>query len=311
MILQDPTDFRGIRFSKNPSVLNDVNRYIVSDYGYVEDRQLVKLKPFSSDYLTLKPIILYGLTDSEREVPSFAHPLLNLKNNWIALDLRQTVSVDTQQMTTSVRNDSEYQFALQRFVLSGMWAVGKYEALYGFHFPHVVYGDWLSSNITKKFGLTMGDQIRLAVLSVIYYANQFTTAFGQEDLEKLKLRMKAEVYSDQLIDEVYQAAGKVDTLDDFCAACYKVTNNVRLKDFDFSTLVSVVNNNWFGLNASEMTLIALAHPPTWIAMVYSSLTQRSFRNSYAAKTVENRNKRGVGEEFLKELTFITTSYKAD
>lgn len=311
MILQDPTDFRGIRFSKNPVTVNEVNKYIISDYGYLEDRQLVKLKDFTSEHLKLKPIILYGLTDSERGVPSFAHPLINMKNNWIALDLRQVVSADTQQMTASIRNDSEYQFAVQRFVLSGMWTVGKYETLYGFHLPHVIFGDWLSSNITKKFGLTMGDQIRLAVLSVVYYANQFTSVFGQEDLEKMKLRMKAEVYSDQLIDEVYQAAGKVDTLDDFCSACYKVTNNVRLKDFDFSTLVSVVNNSWFGLNAGEVTLIALAHPPTWIAMVCSALTQRSFRNSYVSKTVENRNKRGVGDEFLKELTFITTSYKVD
>ena len=311
MILQEPSDFRGLRFSKNPDILNEISRYIITDYGYLEDRQLVKLKSFVGDHLSLKPVLLYGLTDSEKSIPSFSHPVFNLKNGWVALDLRQMVTVDSATLSVSVRNDSEFQFALKRFVLSAAWRVGKQDLIYGFRFPHMIYGDWLSTAITRKFGLTMGDQVRLAVLAIIYYGSQFVNEFTQEDLDKLKVRLKTEIYTEALVQEVFQVAGAMGSLDDFCAACFKVTNNVRLKGFDFSTLVSVVNNSWFGLNATENTLIALAHPPTWVAMVDCALTQRSFRNSLVAKTVDIRNKRGAGEEFLKELNHVASTYKAD
>lgn len=315
MILKEPTDFRGLRFGKNPDTMRQIDRYIVSDYSYMESGQLLKLRDFTSDHLTLKPVVLYGLTTVEKDIPHFAHPLVNFNNKWIALDIRQSVSVKQADMGSSsavgIRNDSEYQLAVQRFVLSGMWAVGKIDAVYGFTFPHLVFGDWLGSNISKKFGLTMGDQVRLTVLALIYYAHLFTDGFTDDDLMKLKLRLKAEIYTDALVDEVYKAAGTLGTLDDFCQACFAVTNNIRLKGFEFPSLVSVLSNNWFGLNASEVVMTALGHPPTWIALVYSSLTQKSFRNSYIAKTTEARNKRGAGDDFLKELTFLTSNYKVE
>lgn len=311
MILQEPTEFRGLRFTRNPALFNEIERYIITDYAYLKDRQLVNLNDFVGDHFKLKPIVLYGLTNAEKDIPSFGHPLVNKKNGWIALDLRQMVSVNQEQMQATVRNDSEFQFALQRFVLSGMWAVGKYEAVYGLRFPHLVFGDWLASNITRKFGLTMGDEVRLAVLGHIFYACQFTNDFSEDDLAKLKLRLAAEIYTEALVDDVYQTCGKVDTIEEFCAACYKATNNIRVKDFDVAGLFSVVAGNWYGINAGEIGLTSLVHPPTWVAMVFASLTQRSFKSSYVTKRVDGRNKRGVGDEFLKELTHITSSYKVN
>ena len=312
MITQNPYDSRGLKWVKNDDSVNAINRYIVTDYIYSQSSQMLRLRDFQGDHQTLKPVILYGTTLEEKDISPLAHPLINSKNKWIALDLRPVVNVDKETKKVSVRNDSEFQLAVQRFVLTGLFAVGKRSGLYNIKLPQFVFGDWLASSLTHKFGLTPGDQTRLAVLAMLYYQRLFTNQpFTEEDLSKFKLRLKKEFYGEDTIDEVVTKAGVLETLDDLCKAFYSVTENVRLKNMDYNVLVSVVSNSWFGINAHETTILALSHPPTWIAMVFASLTQRSFRSSSVSKTVEQRSKRGADEEFLKELSHLTAPYKEE
>lgn len=311
MLIKNPAQCRVSGYQQNTGVKNAINKYIVVDYAHLKDKQLLNIKRFKQDNAYLEPVILYGLSSLESDVPALSFPYVNQDNNWIALDLRQSVMVDKNTMTARVKNEGEYQFAVQRFVLSGMWMTGRHESLYNLRLPHVCFADWLANSLTRKFGLDMQDQIKLFVLCSIYYATLFTDHFTSEDLDKIKVVMKSEIAVSSLIDQVYLDAGVLNSLDDFCKACHSVTNNVRLKSLDFNVLVSVLANTWYGVNAQESILMSLEHPPTWIAIVYTSLMQRSYKNSAVSKYVDNRNKRGSGKDFLKELTSVTLDYKGD
>ena len=310
MIIKQPYDFRSLQWIDTKETVNAINRYIVSDYAYSGADQFLHLRPFEGDG-QIKPVILYGLTDTEKDVPIFNHPLLNEKNNWMALDLRQCLTLEKETGELRVRNEAEYQMLVQRFILSGMWVTGKQSAVYAFKFPHFVYGDFVSTSLTNKFGLHAGDQIRLKVLAEMYYASQFVEQLTDEDLDKLRVRLKSEVLVEDLLDEVFELRDLMGNLDDFGEACYRVTSNIRLKNLDYNVLVTVFANTWFGLNAKEMVLLALQHPPTWCALVYACLTQRSFRNAGLAKIVEKRDKKDAGKDFLNELVYHTKTYKAD
>lgn len=308
MFLRNPYDTRTLKLIRTGDTIKAINNYIVSDYVFTKDTDLVRLNGFSGGDRYLRAIPLYGKSPLEKDIPVFTHPLLSVEHNWIAVDLRQCTRIDKETGKTEIRNVSEFTLAVNRFILSGIWATGKSSSLYGNPLPLLVYGDWLSMNITRVFGLGMGDQVRLFILGAVFYASLFTENFTEEDKEKLKLKLTKEVFSEELIDEVLGKVDKLDSVEDFCRLCYEVTGNVRVKNLDYVALVNILSNNWFGQNANELTLVSITHPPTWISLVYSALSDRSFRNSFISKISETRSKRGAGQEFSKEMANLIKSY---
>lgn len=311
MLLKEPYQFKTLKLVNTADVVTGINRYIVTDYAYIKDRTQLKIKPFVSVTGVLNPVILLGLSSIEKDIPVFSHPLINLEHKWIALDLRSVVKPSEDKEHYEVRNESEYNLSIQRYVLSGMWATGKENALYSFQFPHFAYASWLSDNLTKKFGLDLNDQLRLRVLALIYYSTLFTDSYSDDDFTKLIIRCKEDLVIPDTIKEIKGLITKLDTIDDFCVACYDVTKNIRLKGLDFNVLINVLGNNWSGSTGKELAMLSIEHPPTWISLVYASLTQRSFRKSYIATLVEKLDRRGKGEDFIKALTVTTAEYKAN
>ncbi|WP_396190573.1 hypothetical protein [Flavobacterium sp.] len=310
MFLRNPYDFRSLQLLRMETTVQGINNLIITDYGYNRTSPFT-VNSFHSNDSYLNAIVLYGKSPLEKDIPVFGHPLLVDKNKWIALDLRQCTKLNKETSIPEIRNQSEFNFAVNRFTLSGLWAVGKGQALHNNSFPMSVYGDWLSSNLTRVFGLGMGDQAKLFILSCLFYSTLFSEVYGQEEKEKFALRIKNFVPFTDTIEEVVGKVDKLDTIDDFCRLAYEVTNNVRLKDLNFVALSNVISKNWFGLNAGEITLVSLVHPPTWVALVYAATSDRGFRNTTIAKIAENRGRRNVGVDFVKEISNLIKTSTGD
>ena len=309
MILNTPYQFKLLQETANAGIVEGINKYIVIEYGYIQQTQSLKLKPFETPTGTLNPVILYGSTDCEKSIASFNHPLVNPANKWIALDLRPIVR--TSGDTVEIRNASDYALAVTRFILTGLWISEKQSSLYALRLPHIAFAQWLSSNLTRKFGLNMVEQTKLFALSALYYAHQFTNDFNSDDVAKLKLRLKGEIFVDSIVDEVVSDAGNLNNAQDFCLACYKVTKSPRLMGLTFGVLTNVLANNWYSTQGSELALLSLEHPPTWISLVNACCTTKSYRNSFISKVVDGKNKRGAAEDFIKGINMLTASQKGD
>ncbi len=311
MILIEPYDFKTLKLLNNSQTVFNINKYISIDYAFIREKEKVQIKPFENDYTKLTPVMLYGLSDVEKDITPFNHPIINKDAKWIALDLRNVVKLSSDKESFEVRNDSEYNLSLQRFILTGMWAVGKQSSLYSLKFPHFCFASWLSENLTKKFGLDLNNQLQLRVLALIYYSKLFTNDYNEDDFGKLIVRLKEDIMVPKLIEEVHEKIGELENIDDFCKACYDVTGNIRLKNLDSNVLINTLANNWIGLNGKELVLLSLEHPPTWISLVFAALTQRSFSKNVIGTIVEKLNKKGSGDEFLKALVYLTREYKED
>jgi len=311
MLLKEPYQFKTLKLINNADTIANINRYITIDYIYIKEKEKVKIKPFSNLHVTLNPVILYGLSDVEKSIPVFNHPIINVENKWIALDLRSCVKLSDDKESYEIRNESEYQLALQRFILTAMWFVEKESALYTLKLAHFAFATWLSDNLTKKFGLDMNNQLQLKILALIYYSRLFTDNYTDDDFTKLLVRSQDDIIIPKLLEEVKDQIGDLENIEDFCKACYDVTKNIRLKNLDLNVMVNLVANNWIGNMGKELAMLSLEHPPTWISLVYSSLTQRSFKKSYIAGIVDKLDKRGKGDEFLKALIGITRDYKEE
>lgn len=308
MILKNPYDSELQRLVNLKDTVKNINVYITLSYAFIqtqEQNKSIKLKPFEGESRTLNPVSLYGISQEERDVPAFAHPLINTQNNWIAMDFRPYVTPDVSNNTFGVRNKTEFDLQFNRFILSGMFATGKEGVLYGLKYPHMVFSEWLSDSLTHRFGLGMADQFKLRVLSALYYVTLFRNGpLERDDLDKFIIRAKEEAMLPELIREVFAIAKGMESLDDFANMCYQVTQNVRLQKLDSTVLINIFSNSWSGSAAKEMSILALEHPPTFISLVYAALMDRSFKRSTIATVTERRNKRGAGAEFISAVNGI-------
>ena len=309
MILRNFNELSFMKFLNIKSIEKELEKYIVTDYAFIEKRMNLKFKPFEGDVVKLNPVILYGLTEYEKDIEIFYLPIINLEKKFIALDLRPYINVDKNNFNYEIRNQGEYNLALQRFILSGLWSIGKYIDLYSLKFAHFAFGNWISDNLTKRFALTLENAIQIKVAAYIYYAHLFTDNFTDEDFSKLIIRIREDILSTEIINDIYEKTkGKYDSLNDFCEACYLATNNIKLQGLDENVLLSLVTKNWMGTNGKNLSMISLEYPPIWISLVYASLTERNFNKNYIATIVDRLNKRGKGDDFLKAYVYLTKSY---
>ena len=304
MILKEPYSSKSLKLYNTSHNVAEVNRYITIDYAYIKTKEKLKIKPFTDGRVTINPVVLYGLSDTEKGIVPLNHPLFSPSNNWTTLDLRNYVKVSGDGTSYEIRNESEYHLAIARFILTSLWYVGNQTSLYSLELAHFAFSSWLSDNLASKFGLDLGDKLKLKVLANIYYARMFTEYPDSEELDKLLIRAKNDGLIPDLYREIYSQVSEPDSLnsiDDFCKQCYKVTGNVRLKDLDYLVLINIIQVNWMGANGKELICLALEHPPTWIAMVYAAITQRTFKRNYVTTVVERHSKRGNGDAFVKSL----------
>lgn len=311
MILSDPYDFQSLKLSNASKHYNDINKYISISYMFIKNKEKVKIKPFTNEYVTLNPVILYGLSDLEKDIPTFKHPVINKEYKWIALDLRNAVKLNDTKEDYEIKNSMEYHFRLYRFMLTGLWSVGKQHSLYNLKLPHIAFGNWISENLTRKFGLDLNTQIQLKILAYIYYDRLFTNNYTSEDFAKLIIRLKDDIFVQEAITNVYEKIQSLENIDDFCKACYDVTGNIRLKNLTFDVLINIFANSWMSIDGKEIALLALEHPPTWISMVYMSTVDRLLSKSNVGNTVSRMNRKNKIEEFSQSFDQLIRELKQD
>lgn len=267
-----------------------------------------------------KPVFITGNANSESQIPLFAHPI-TIKNSqseqYMCADVRFFVRKDTplDNIEKSIKNVTEFNLAKSRLVLSMLWADGQEGKIKnGLSFAGVVYSNWLSETIAKTYALDFKDQTTLNIIAHFFYQSLFSEedTFSPEDKERMALHTaKATNAPATLVLSIFDKIEKMDGLEDFCAIIPQILENVRLKNFNLAMLLTIVKNSWYGTNAKENICVALEHPPTWIAIVWTSLYERTFKTSLIARIAERFGKRGAADEFNKSYLMIIREFVSD
>lgn len=255
-----------------------------------------------------KAIFITGMDTDETEVPPFIHPyLLKDKNvEYLATDLRSfnnTASkyASDREFETSVRNTTEYSLVKSRAMLNLMWLgpdILKIRAR--FAFAGNVFAAWLSQAITRAYALDFSDQARIMAVSLYYYHLLFETEtrLSGKALEVAVVHtIKATKLPGAEIYKLFEEIGEISCIEDYCNEVKKHIESVRLNDFNLLMLLTLIENTWYGTNSKELLKVAVEHPPTWIAIVYATLTERTYRSSGLFKLIEVQSKRGNSDEF--------------
>ncbi len=271
--------------------------------------------------LPVIPVGVLGNCASASEIPFFAHPIevVDSKNKrYLCVDLRSyTVPLDEGTCSDSnvrIRNQTEYNFAMAREVFNLAWLTGSaLQIKNDLSFAGTVYASWLSESISKRFALDPGEQIRLQILTHYFYQSLFYGTEAMDEVTKQKFAIhtiKATKASSELVFAVFDSIGKLDDINDYCENVKSIIGNIRLKELSAGVIVTIVGNSWFGPNAREVIAIALEFPPVWTALVYTAMTERSFKNSSIARIADRLQRNNAGKEFLKAAEYIFETYKS-
>lgn len=297
-------------FQKEVHLEKQLQNYIVQNSYHLRDYSIIK--PITSDTESIEPVLLFGLGDLEEQVPPFVHVYFSDSNKWAAMDFRPFVTIDKMSKKIKIRNLYDFELTQARFILSSLWKLNATGKIYTLKLAHEIYGSWLGDTISKKFGLEPQDQVRIQALALIFYASLFENNFNEESIDKLIIRFRKETFiTDDLLKETYRRISTLNNINDFCENCFNVTGNMRLKGFNFTVLMNIIQTNWLSVNGKDILFTALEHPPTWVSIIYGALNIRSFSKSYIANIADRVSKRGKGDEFNTQYASLTTPYYND
>ena len=261
----------------------------------------------------VKPVFITGSFSSEDKIPLFTHPIsiFNFNgNSYLCTDLRLFIRKGYMfdDIEKRIRNTTEYDFAKSRAVLNLVWiAEGAGSIKNDLRFCEVVYAAWLSQVISRAFALDFKDQTIVSIMASLFYQNLFgdIDSLSEEDKHKLTVHtMETTKAPSDLVKEVVDKIKPFKDIHDWCEQLNTVLENVRFTKFNAAVLLNAISTSWYGQNAKEILAVSLEHPPTWCAMVYTALKQRTYKNSMVYQVAERMGKRGAADQFLTSYMML-------
>lgn len=212
----------------------------------------------------------------------------------------------TENGAMRVVNPTEYKFAVLRGMLTQQWAEGHVSdlATFGDVAPRA-FIKLLSEGITRRLGLSPLDQQALVAVTGFYYYCQFEVEeqLTERDFTKLVMRISRNtaVPAEKVI-ELLDGQPKIVDIHGYVQTMKQVVRSTRLEQLNPGLIYSIIGGSWYGAAAREIVAVSLEHPPTYLAMVYMALTDRSYHTAYFTKLVEMVNKGPNGKEFLANFS---------
>lgn len=312
------------KFVKLDSIKHSIKKYIIEQELEGDDNLSIGngKKPYL-DYIPLDkiyPLYIQGDSHTEDDIKLFSHPIsiFNYRNyNWVAVDLRlflvKKKKDEILPLEERIKNTTEYGFNKSRAILNCLWLSQERSSLkQSLSFSTIVYTSWLSEIISKAFVLDPGERETIALIANYFYQSLFI----DEDVKmtnSLKEKMvtyafKTSYSKAKYIMEVFDQIEKLETIDDFLENVIKIVNNNRLDNLNLPVLLTLATNSWYGVNAKEILSVSLELPCSWMAIVYTALTEKSFKYSMISKLCDNLGKNNKATEFLNNYKSIVFDF---
>lgn len=261
-----------------------------------------------------RSLFITGILPTEAEVPLFTHPIKIFTQDdkkYICTDVRMFVQKDQYDganFDKCIRNRAEFNFAMVRHILETLWLDGEKTRIRAdLGFAGAVYSAVISEALTRAYALDPGDKAVVSILAGAFYGSCFEEVDTLTEEIRQRWAMSIQNFTKIPSEMVFRILDQVEVIKDvneFCANVVGLVENVRLKNFNAVGLLTLIRNMWYGTNSKEIISVALEHPPTFCAIVYSAMNERTFKNSPVCKTAEVVGKRGLGADFIKNVSMI-------
>lgn len=261
---------------------------------------------------------LKGVTTNSQSVPMFSHPMpfatgTLTKTTNTYLDLRGLVRVQ-RDGSYKVANATEYELLITRGLLTSHWVTsedGPRDLSNLGDIAPQIYTRWLAQGITRRLGLSPQEQVKLTVVTTFFWYCLFMKdiALGDEIPENEKRRIVTKLNNISQIPaslsfEIADQMTYMGDMNAYVAKVKEVVDSPRLNNLSAGILISMLGGSWFGVNAREVTAVAIEYPPTFLAIIYLALKERGYRKSTLGSLAYEYDKRDKGREYLRNVNHL-------
>jgi len=258
-------------------------------------------------------VFITGYNDDEKELPLWEHPILfqdHKGNDIVAVDMRKYIKIQGEFNTLQsiVKDKGGYEYMLLRaMIMSDMQSevYGSFTILS--KNIALAYSYWLSDSINSVVLLNPLEKSRLEVI-IMHFANMLMVNgdIDSSAVETSKVKISKSKIS---IPMNVKAVGEiidllkhdVSEIDDLVANIKAGLNSPKSDMIDSNTLVNMLASSWFGPGGSESVMMGIESMPTWIAMLYSSSSNKSYKRSRLATILEKHGRKIDLKELNKAM----------
>lgn len=246
------------------------------------------------------------------DIPPFAHPLR------VELNDRQLIIIDARNFMRMQPNGQaivsanlDYNTLRNRALLEAAGDRVGSDALLALNNLHItVFIRWVADAVGRRLGLAPEIQIRLTILTGLYYLSLFVND-GELMLEldektKLQIATKISRASYISVEEVLKTLDEVGEIRTdiygFVDALKKHGSSSRFDNLTIALLYNIMYaGSWFGSNRNELVSVALEQPATYLAMLSMAIQERGYKDTALGKLVKTYDRQDAGKQFLHQL----------
>lgn len=291
--------------------------------SFIQD-ELYKENIGIDNSLKIKPVYVTGYYESEDNIPIFTHPVLvqYRGTDYLCTDLRLYINTkgykDSKNIADNIRNRTEYNFMRSMSVMTLAWLNGSTSYIKdNLKFAGVVFSVNISEAITRAYSLDPTDRLRLNVLTFVYYRSLFLSSKENSDESYLVSEfeiaeiqcMKAFGISNNFFRDTIHNIPKLITINDYIEAIKVSLDNSRLSNINLVVLLTLIKNSWYGNNAKDYITVSLEYPPTWLAIVYTALNEKTYKSSMIYKIIERLKKGSDIETYNSSFEDLVIRHK--
>jgi len=261
----------------------------------------------------LKPYVITGWDPIEDHIPSFTHPLVieDRDKKFIAVDVRPFVKKAIPPILNAeelIRNKVEYKYAVNKLILTMDW-IESSDAIAGLNnFDKLIYTNWITNILAFTYSLDPEERLRIKIATYLYYKSLLVDNVEEEYMQAGILQIG------KLVGVTYKTGleyaegleknpeGIADLLENL-KKCSPRLNGITLDSF-----VSLLSGGWFGLDRVNNIIIAITHPPTWNAILYSLVETPAFKRSQIVQSMRLSKVRSLEDAWKKEMNSIIHDY---
>jgi hypothetical protein len=178
--------------------------------------------------------------------------------------------------------------------------------------PAKAFIRWITLNLAQRFNLDMETQMRVSVF-VAYYYYQLFASNGEKDWGETTIQAMANTVSSVTsvpatsVMDVMASVGSLHTIDRLVEALANNSGSLRLKTLNYTGFYVILSTSWIGVHSRENIGVALEHPPTLIALLYTAAAERSFRKTLLSKRMETVGRASELDQFSKYVYQLVES----
>lgn len=262
-----------------------------------------------------KLVLITGYNKEEKDLTIFDHPLIfqGLKDEYfVAVDVRKFLKIDSEEQPMRLEEYVKDQAGFDFSILRGLLTIdfinhdyGNLRQIYGG--ISLSYAGVITTLLNIYIKLNPDEKVMVELACAYFSSCLFHDLNDVDDnLSNILARVSNYKYSGPLTkNTVFKTLESVSikdqTIYSLISCIQQVLPEEKANILNDSILVNLLSNIWYGPGGNESLIIGLEHLPTWIAVVYVSIANMTYKRARLSNMLNMYSKQIDNKGYIKEI----------